>query len=142
MKNLKATPYILSAFLAISLTSCEKEKSLDETILGKWEVTTMTQITYENNVKKSEVIVYLEAGEMAYQFVDSGSGIYSEGEDEALFSWSIAGSVLTISNLFEGGALVVDVTLEGDRLSWFNTKPDAQNANITYDYIMTAKRIS
>ena len=141
MKNLNATSYILSAVLAFSLTSCEKEKPLDEAIISKWEVVTLTQITYENNIKKSEIILYYEAGERAYQFVDGGSGIYFENADDFLFSWTIAGSVLTISNLYEQ-ALVVDASIDGNTLTWSYTAPDPEDATKSYKYILRARRIS
>jgi len=141
MRNPNITSYILTAFLVFAMTSCEKEKPLSEAIIGKWEVTSMKQITYTNDVKKSEVTIFFEAGEMAYQFVEGGSGIYSEGADDHLFSWSLSGSIITISELFTQD-LVVEASIDGDLLTWSYKTQDEQNPSNTLEYIMTAKKVS
>ena len=101
----------------------------------------MKQITYTNDVKKSEFTVFLEAGEMGYQFVEGGSGIYNEDEEEHLFSWTLAGSKLTISNLYTE-ELVVDASLDGGRLTMANKVPDEQNPANTIEILLTANKIN
>jgi hypothetical protein len=127
--------------LAILLNSCEKNKPLSEAIIGKWEVTSMTQITFEDNVKKSEVIIYFEANEMAYQFVEGGSGIFFENSDDYLFSWTLSGSQITLSDLYTED-LMVTANIEDDILTWSYKDIDPQDPSKTYEYIMTAKRIN
>jgi uncharacterized lipoprotein YehR (DUF1307 family) len=140
MKKKLSIPGILFICVLL-LTSCEKEKPLSEAIIGKWEVISMTQITYESNVKKAEIILYFEADEMAYQFIEGGSGIYSEGTDEGLFSWSLNGSEITISNLYTED-FVVNAAIDSDILSWSYEDIDPQDPKKTYEYIMNAKRIN
>jgi uncharacterized lipoprotein YehR (DUF1307 family) len=141
MKYLNFTSIMLLAIMSLSVSSCEKEKPLDEAIIGKWEVISMDQVTYENNVKKSEVILYIESGKMSYQFIEGGSGIYSEDADDYLFSWSLNGSELTLENLYTED-LVVVAAIDNSNLVWSYNQNDPQNASKKYEYIMTAKRIN
>jgi hypothetical protein len=141
MKYQKAASYILTSSLLLVLASCEKEKPLEEAIIGKWEVSSITQITYTNDVKKSEFTVFLESGEMGYQFVEGGSGIYNEDEVDHLFSWTLAGSKLTITNLYTED-LVVDARLDGGTLTMANKVPDDQNPANTIEILFTAKKVN
>lgn len=131
---------LLSFFLL--LASCEKEKPLSEALIGKWEVITMNQLTFENNVKKAEIIIYLSEGEMTYQFIEGGSGILYDGveDEDFLFSWSLTGSQLTLSNLFTED-LVVDATVDNDLLTWSYKENDPLDNNKSYEFIFTSKRV-
>jgi len=97
MKKLNYILKILIILLPLSLISCKKDKEMDETIIGKWEVISLKQATFENNIRKTEIIVYYGINEMAYQFVEGGSGIYFENDEEFLFSWSLNGNTITRS---------------------------------------------
>lgn len=138
MKKFSVIPGIIILGLFPFLTSCEKEKPLDEAIIGKWEVVTITQITYENNVKKAEVILYLEAGEMTYQFIDGGSGIFYDKDEHYLFLWTLTGNQLTLSN---GEDLMVIVEVDEDILTWSYKEADPNTPSKNYEFIMSAKRI-
>ncbi len=130
--------FIIILFLL--MTSCEKDKALNEAILGKWEVISLTQITFENNVKKAESILYFGPDEMKYQFIDGGTGIFFENENDYLFSWSLTGNQLVINKLFIKD-LVADVSVEGSSLIWTYTENDEIIPGINYEIILTAKRI-
>jgi hypothetical protein len=122
------------------MTSCEKDKVLSEAILGKWEVISITQVTFENNVKKAESTLYFGPDEMKYQFIDSGTGIFFDYEDDYLFSWTLTGNQLVISKLFTED-LVADVSVEGSSLTWTYRENDEDIPGINYEIILTAKRI-
>ena len=141
MKKLNAIFYILLMLLTFSLTSCEKEKPFEDAIIGRWEVLSMRQVSYENNIKRSEVIMYFDAGEMSYQFVEGGSGIYFEDADDFLFSWTLAGTEITISDLFASD-LVVVAAIDGDTLTWSYRTPNPDDPAGSFEFIMTARRIS
>jgi hypothetical protein len=141
MKNKQVIPGIIITAMLLLLMSCEKEKPLGEAIIGKWEVESMRLITYESNVKKAEATVYLEANEMRYQFIDGGSGIFWDEDEDYLFSWTLAGSQLTISDLFEED-LVATASVDGDVLTWTYKENDPQIPARSYESVMTAKRIS
>jgi len=127
--------------MLLFLISCEKEKPLSEAIIGKWEVVSMQMITFENNVKKAEATVYLEADEMKYQFIDGGSGIFWDEDDDYLFSWTLSGIQVTIGDLYAQD-LMVNASVDNDILTWTYKETDPQLPNRTYEYVMTAKRIS
>jgi hypothetical protein len=101
----------------------------------------MNQITFESNVKKAEVIIYFEEGEMAYQFIEGGSGIFFDADDDYLFSWTLTGNELTISDLYAEN-LMVNASVDGDVLMWSYKENDSQTPTKSYEFIMMAKRIN
>ena len=131
--------FIISIILLFG--SCDKDKklALDEAILGKWEVVSMTQVTFDNNIKKAELTIYLEANEMLYHFIDGGSGIFYEESDDYLFSWVLSGDKLTISELYTED-LIVDLIIEDNDLIWSYKENDPQTAGRSYEFIVSAKR--
>ncbi|HOF20365.1 MAG TPA: hypothetical protein PLO24_03865 [Bacteroidales bacterium] len=131
---------VLIITLLLSMASCKKDKALSEIILGKWEVISLTMVTYENNVKRAELIVYFNPGEMHYQFIDGGVGILYEEENDHLFSWTLSGGKIIISKLYTED-LVAEITIEDSNLSWTYRKNDDETPGISYEFIMTAKRI-
>lgn len=140
MKKKTQISGVLIITLFLLLVSCEKEKPLSEAILGKWQVVTMTQVTFENNVKKAEITIFLDANEMTYQFIDGGSGIFFDDTDDYLFSWTLTGDQLTISDLYTED-LVVNLTIDGDALTWSYKENDPQTAGKSYEFIVNAERI-
>ena len=141
MRNKQVISGIIITLMLLFLLSCEKEKPLGDAIIGKWEVVTMKVITYESNVKKAEATVYLEANEMKYQFIDGGSGIFWDEDEDYLFSWTLSGSQLTISDLYAED-MVVNASADDDILTWTYKEIDPQIPTRSYDYVMTAKKIS
>jgi len=139
MKNKTIITAIIIPLFLLSLASCEKEKPLSEAIIGKWEVVSMQEITYVSNVKKAEATIYLEANEMIYQFIDGGSGIFRDKTDDYLFSWTLTGNQLTISDLYEED-MVVNASADDDILSWTYKVTDPQVPTKSYEYIMNATR--
>jgi len=133
---------IMLLSLFILLSSCEKEKSLSEAIIGKWEVISMNQVSFENNVKKSEIIIYLSEGEMTYQFIEGGTGIFHDGveDNDFLFSWSVTGNQLTLTGELDTD-VVADATIDGDLLTWRHEQADSQDNTKSYEIIFTAKKI-
>jgi hypothetical protein len=141
MKNLILNPAFFVAFICLFLSSCEKEKPLSELIIGKWEVEYVTQVIYENNVLKAEYKEYLEENEIVMQLITGGTGIYSQSNDDYLFSWKFNGTSLTISKLSQE-ALVWNIEMNGDKLVWSYNATDTDNTAVTYEYLFTAKRVN
>ena len=140
MKKLNAIFFVLLALQTFSLTSCEKEKPFADAIIGKWEVYSRKQISYENDVKREEYIMYYDPDEMSYQFVEGGSGIYSEGTNDYLFSWTLSGTELTISNLYQSD-LVLIAAIDGDTLTWSYKTPNPDDPTGSFEFVLTARRI-
>jgi hypothetical protein len=142
MKKLIFISALIFVALPLFMTSCEKETPLNEAIIGKWEVESRTQVTYEDNVKISLVTFYLGAGEMAFQFAEGGAGIYYENDDViGMFSWSLNDNTLTLS----GGdtPLIWTVTIDKDTLTWsYSETGVGETASYKYEYFYTAKRVN
>jgi hypothetical protein len=138
MKKKIFIPGMLSlSLLAFTLTSCEDEKPLSELIIGKWDVQTVRIVDYQNDVKKSEILYYLEADEMAIQFADGGTGIsYENGDVYGLFDWSLNGSTLVLGTDMEW-----TITIDGDTLIWSYTETEViDTVTHRYEYFFTAQR--
>jgi hypothetical protein len=140
MKKSSLIPVALSILLSLTITSCKKEKPLSEAIIGKWEVQERTVVIYQNDIKKESRSEFLGTGEMVYQFVDGGTGIYSEDTDDYLFSWTLNGSIITISDLYVDD-LVCDVTIDEDTIVLSYKETDNTDATIKYEYFLTAKKV-
>jgi hypothetical protein len=141
MKKLFFVPGALAFALSLTFTSCEKEKPLSETMIGKWEVEYVTELTYKNNVLTSEYKEYIDAGLITLQLVAGGSGIYSHSTDDYLFSWTLNGSSLTIENLSQE-TLVWDIKMDGDKLVWSFGGINSTDPTITWEDLFTAKRVN
>ena len=140
MKKLNAIMFILLALQTLSFTSCKKEEPFEKAIIGKWEVYSRTQISYENSIKREEYIMYYDPDEMSYRFVEGGSGIYYEGKNEYLFSWTLSGTELTISNLYQSN-LVVIAAIDGDMLTWSYKAPNPDDPTGSFEFVLKARRI-
>jgi hypothetical protein len=145
MKKSISVSGLLIMFLIINSTSCKKDntiQSLDEQIIGKWDVQSIQQVSYEDDVKVSETTVYLKKDELSFQFAEGGTGIqYQDGEIAGVFTWEITDGTMHI----EGGdqALEWAITIENDILVWSYPETEVIN-EITYKYefFYSAKRAS
>lgn len=129
MNMKKVYTALLTLALIFVFSSCEDEKPLSELIIGMWEVQSVKVVNYENNVKKTEVTYFLEAEEMALQFVEGGTGIsYENGDVLGMFTWSLSGNILTMGNDTE-----MTVSIDGDTLIWSYSETESDN-NVSYKY--------
>jgi hypothetical protein len=131
-------PGMLSlALISFALTSCEDEKPLSELIIGKWDVQTVRIVDYQNDVKKSEILYYLEADEMAIQFASGGTGIsYENGDVYGMFNWTLNGNTVVLGTDTEW-----TVTIDGDTLIWSYTETEViDTVTHRYEYFFTAQR--
>jgi hypothetical protein len=135
MKRLLLTPLI---FLAV-ITSCEKDVPLSKAIIGRWNVISKTQVTYNNSVKKDLYTLYLLDNEETYEFASSGTGIYYQNEDVyGLFSWTLNGNAMTVT----GATSTWNFTIDNDILEWTYSLTNDTDPTITYDFIYSAKKSS
>jgi hypothetical protein len=140
----KTTSFSLPiTFLIVSLlTSCEKEKPLNEQIIGKWEVQSIQQVNYENNIKVSETTIFLKSDEYAIQFAEGGSGIqYQGGEIYGVFTWVLTGETVRIT----GGNIIYDwkITIDNNTIVWSFTESETTGgATYKYEFFYTASKVS
>lgn len=142
MKNHNLTASLLSGFLLMTLISCEKEKPLAEAIIGRWELQTVKQVSYEDEVKVSELIVYSKPDEMEIQFAEGGSGImYTNGNISGVFTWILEGNLVTLT----GGTETLEwtVSVDEDTIVWSYTESEViNNVSYKYEFFFTAIRIA
>ena len=140
MKILISIPFAAMVLLSSLLTSCEKEEPLSEAIIGKWEVTDYKYIIYENNVRKSEITIFMEADEMEIQFADGGAGlIYEGGELAGNFEWTLSGSTLTV--IMGVDPMTWEITINDDILVWTYTESEIDgDVTFKYEFFYTAKK--
>lgn len=103
--------------LALSFTSCEKDKTPKELLIGMWDIESEKYTTYEDGVKTDEDTYYYDEGEGAISFLEDGTGkIYEDGVVEDTFSWEVSGDNLTI---LEPGAddIEMDFTVSESKLT-------------------------
>ena len=104
--------------LALSLTSCEDEKTPEELLIGKWNMDSEHYTSYENGVKTDEGTYYYDPGEGAIQFLEGGTGkIYEDGVVEDTFSWEINGDILAITETGGTEAIDMDFTVSESKLT-------------------------
>lgn len=128
--------------LLLQLTSCEKEKPLSEMIIGKWEVETLTQVYYTDNVKETAITYYYQPDDMTVQFVEGGSGLVSEnGVPIIPFTWTLNGNIVILLNGDE--MLQWEVRFDNENLIWsFSQTEIIENETIKREYIYSARRVA
>jgi hypothetical protein len=124
------------------MPSCKKDKALDELIIGKWQIQSITQVYYENNVRISEYTLYSFEDDMSLQFVDGGTGIIYQNTDVyGAFTWTLSGSMLSIDS-GSGDITHWDIALENDILTWsFEESEVVEGITQKYEYIYSAGRV-
>lgn len=142
MKRCISLSVIIFFSFIIIISSCKKDTPLNELILGKWKVQSITQIYYENNVKISEFTLYSFEEEMSIQFAEGGTGIiYQNNDIFGAFTWTLSGNTLTVDT---GSTDVTQwiVNVEGNILTWsFEESEVVENVTQKYEYIYSASKI-
>ena len=103
--------------LALSLTSCEEEKTPEELLIGKWSTESLHRTSYENGVQTDEENYTYEPGDEDVQFLEGGTGkVYANGAVEETFTWEISGDILKIK-MPEDDAINMDFTVSETKLT-------------------------
>jgi len=142
---MKKTRFIACLFvlslISLTFTSCEKEKSLSELIIGKWEVQTERQIFTLQNDPKFEYLSYYEADELAFEFTTGGGIIiYQDGEVYSILTYTLSGNTMTVGT---GGTDKVwkNIAVDGNRLSWSEfTTATYETATYNVEVIYTTEK--
>lgn len=142
MKKSSLIPIIILFTIIVATPSCKKDKALDELLVGKWKVQSITQVYYENNVKISEYTLYSFAEEMAVQFVDGGTGIIYENNDiYGAFTWTLSGNTVSIDS-GSGDITGWEISVDNDILTWsFEESEVVENITQKYEYFYSAGRV-
>jgi hypothetical protein len=115
------------ALISLLFVSCEKEKPLSEAIIGKWDVQTVQQVYYLQDVKEFETTFFMKPGQLAYEFTSGGSIIlYQDGDVFGTSNYSLTGNKLII----EAGDQDMEwdkVSVDGNTLTWTEYETDVIN---------------
>lgn len=131
----KTIGFIALFLLMLAFTGCEKDKTLAELVVGKWEIKSLKMVVYENNVKTDEAISYYTAGEEAIEILGDGTGKhFTNGTQDDSFTWTLTGTTMTIILATE--TMDLEVTVKGDIITYMMTQTEVVSA-ITYKYEMT-----
>ena len=143
MKKNISVPALFAFLTLFLLTSCEKKDlPLNDQLIGKWEVQSIQQVNFENNVKISETTIFLKTNEYSIQFVDGGTGIqFQDGAIVGAFTWTLSGQTLRIT----GGTSIWDwgISINSNTLVWSYSESEVVDT-ITkkYEYYYTAGKVN
>ena len=102
----KAAIAFLTCILFLSLPSCEKEKTIEEILIGIWNKQSVHIIEYLDETKTYEDNYNCYPNEGAIQFLEEGTGkVYQDGVVMDTYTWS--------QNYLDGGDLRSE-----DTFSW------------------------
>jgi hypothetical protein len=119
------------------LTSCEKEKTQSELLIGKWDVKSETDIIFISGVKTEEHTYYLDAETKGFQFTNDGTAIvYELGQTAGLVNWSIDGSSLIFS-FSDNTNSEFEFTVDNNTLTLSFTGSGTNNEGVAYTYKVT-----
>lgn len=99
MKNLFQTKSLILFLLALSFTSCEKDKAdPGKLLIGKWNQLSTKAILYYDNVKINEVNNTYSPNEYVLEILSDGTAVrYDNGKISSAYYWSIEGDILVIT---------------------------------------------
>ncbi len=128
MKKIISLSWAVSlAMISLMFVSCEKEKPLSEAIIGKWDVQTVQQVYYLQDVKEFETTYFMKPGQLGYEFTAGGSIIlYQDGDVYGTTDYTLTGNKLTI----EAGDQDIEwdkVSVDGNTLTWTEYETDVIN---------------
>lgn len=143
MRSIKSISIILFFTAMLALPSCKKDKALDELMIGRWKVQSITQVYYENNVKISEYTLFSFEDEMSIQFVDGGTGIiYQNSDVYGAFTWTLSGSTLSIDS-GTGDITTWDITCDNNIFTWMYEESEVvDNVTHKYEYLYSASKVN
>ena len=86
----KAAIAFLTCILFLSLPSCEKEKTIEEILIGTWNIESVRIIEYLDETKTYEDTFNYNPIEGAVQFLEEGIGkVYKDGVVVDPYIWSV-----------------------------------------------------
>ncbi|MEQ7799729.1 lipocalin family protein [Pedobacter sp. ASV1-7] len=95
MKNFSL---LLLLITTISFSSCKKDSSPEEknakNIVGKWQLTSVTQKSHKNGTLEGEQTHHVEGNNVTTEFRNNGTGVDGDGDE---FTYKISGSKIIIS---------------------------------------------
>ncbi len=142
-KSFKLFASLLLVF-ALFFVACEDDgPSTKSLLLGKWQITTITLTAYIGGQQIAQESETFEANEMVIEFLDGGSGIVYEYDDQIdTFTWSLDGKKMTFPPFGEAPVEgTVNVTKTTLKVTWEEEEVE-QQVTYTIRYQINAVKVS
>lgn len=122
MKTRIPQPVLVFLLIVVTFEFCDKKKTLDQLIIGKWDVTFERETYYENNVITSDDSWINSKGEFVLEIYTDGTGKFFEmNVVSSSFTWvKISEDKISITlNSVEPSE--VEIKVDSKSLVWKNT---------------------
>jgi hypothetical protein len=126
---------IVIAILLIPVTGCKKDasKSLEEQLIGKWELQSISYEFYENAVKTGQQVDFFSQNQSVYEFIVDGVGnVYENGTLKNSLTWTLVGTSITIGN--SGQVIKGDISIDNGILTLIGSDTSVANG-INYEIL-------
>lgn len=117
------------------MTSCEKEKTAADLLIGKWEIQFLHIIAYVDNDILGDSTANYDSGNAWIDFKDDNSGhVYVKDYENYDFTWSVNGDVINFKAPSQA-TIYMSFTVSETNLTYYNEMhkgPWIQNPSKTY----------
>jgi len=143
MKKLLPVSAFLLLTLVFSFTSCEKEKTMEELIIGRWAVESFTTVNYIDNVREYATTEYYRPDEFNILLLEDKTGIVFENHNPVImFTWFLDSSLRTLNLHTEEDQLKWNITVDEDIFGWsFSETKIEDNHTLKIEYVYSAMRV-
>ena len=119
----------------------DKEKTLIELLIGKWDKQSAYYEYYENGLKTGDLYDTFDPNEYVYEFLANGDGSFFEnGTLKESFTWSFVENVATIE--IPGEQIEGEINIENDILTIAGSETFSANGiNYENKKTLTLKRL-
>ena len=123
MKNLIFCTRLVVILIALTTSSCEKDKTPEELLIGKWEIQFLHKIAYVDDIFLGDTTIYYDPGDAWIKFNDDKTGgTYFFGPGPNDFKWSVNGDNITINfTTGDKNTVVLTFAVSETTLSWVAT---------------------
>ena len=140
MKKIVFYTSLVVLLITLATSSCEKTKTSEELLIGKWEMQFLHIVSYVDNVILNDSTTYYIPGNSWIEFEDNNTGqVYIKDQQNDGFNWSVNGDNVTIK--FTTGAkntVISTFSVSETQLTWYNTMNEGAYIK---DYSKTYKEV-
>jgi hypothetical protein len=98
MKSLSFWTILAALLIAFANTGCDKEdeKTVEELLIGKWEIKFLAKVAYVDNVYLGDTTLTFAPGNLWIQFKDDNTGFVRDAAtNDYNFTWSLNEDIIT-----------------------------------------------
>jgi hypothetical protein len=112
--------YILFGLIS---TGCEKVKTPEELLVGKWEIQFLHIASYVDNVFHGDSTAYYDTGDAWIEYKDNKTGkVYFKDFQNDEFTWSVEGDIITLDfTTGDQNTTHLAFSVSDTQLTWYST---------------------